>query len=130
VLSHDDEPLCRQTDPEIFFPEQDKEFKINKKNVEKKIEILMVAIRLCNECPIPQKCLDYAMSTPETIEYGIWGGTLSSERRSAIGVYARPVEKEMERLLRVVSRREGIETPVIPPVERTRRYLPNELKRR
>jgi WhiB family redox-sensing transcriptional regulator len=42
---------------------------------------------LCQECPMSDPCLEYALVTQQP--YGIWGGKTSTERRSLIRRRAR-----------------------------------------
>lgn len=58
--------LCNQTDPEAFFPEYERDGKAAK--------------AVCKECPVKQKCFDYAVSNQET--FGIWGGVDFTIRRT------------------------------------------------
>jgi WhiB family redox-sensing transcriptional regulator len=37
------------------------------------------AKRICEDCPVKQRCLDYALANK--IEYGVFGGTSERERR-------------------------------------------------
>lgn len=57
--------LCAQTDPEAFFPEKGGSTRDAK--------------RVCNECPVREACLEYAMDNDE--RFGIWGGLSEHERR-------------------------------------------------
>ena len=62
--------LCRDTDPELFFP------------VGTTGQALLQISRakdVCCECPVKVKCLDFAMETNQ--DTGIWGGTSEEERR-------------------------------------------------
>lgn len=59
------------TIPEVFFPED-----FPDKNV--KDFAILVARNLCNTCPIKNECFMYANETDQ--RYGIWAGTLPSER--------------------------------------------------
>lgn len=56
--------LCRQTDPDLWFPE------IGSNAVEAK--------RICSECPVRVQCLEYAV---EHYEEGIWAGTSRQQRQ-------------------------------------------------
>lgn len=58
--------LCREADPEIFFPEQGVR--------------PYDALALCDGCPVREPCLEYAVADPEIA--GIWGGTTERERRT------------------------------------------------
>lgn len=83
-----DEPLCAQTDPEMFFPQPvagaDDVYQFNiRRNVylsERQ------AKAVCKECPLIKDCLDYALRNDE---HGIWGGTTEHERakiRRSLGI--------------------------------------------
>lgn len=60
-----DGALCRQTDPEVFFPERGGSTREAK--------------RVCRECPVIVKCLADALERGE--RYGVWGGRSERERR-------------------------------------------------
>jgi WhiB family transcriptional regulator, redox-sensing transcriptional regulator len=62
--------ICRDTDPNIFFPVGTTGFALNQ--IDK-------AKRVCDECPVRVECLDYALETNQ--DSGIWGGTSEEERR-------------------------------------------------
>jgi hypothetical protein len=57
--------------PEVFFPEDfpDKHTKTY---------AIQVARALCETCPVKKECFSYAKESNE--RYGIWAGTLPSER--------------------------------------------------
>lgn len=57
--------------PEIFFPED-----ISNKAVRE--AATATARAMCKECPLTLQCFEYAITTNQ--RYGIWGGTLASER--------------------------------------------------
>jgi len=57
--------ICRQTDPELFFPEGSG------------THHGLIARKLCRACPVQSSCLDFAMDNKEI---GIWGGTNEGER--------------------------------------------------
>ncbi len=62
--------LCRDTDPELFFP------------IGTTGQALLQISRakdVCCECPVKVDCLDFAMETNQ--DTGIWGGTSEEERR-------------------------------------------------
>jgi WhiB family transcriptional regulator, redox-sensing transcriptional regulator len=69
-LSVPDEPwmadaICRETDPEAFFPEKGGSTKEAK--------------RICGLCGVREPCLAYALERGE--RFGIWGGLSERERR-------------------------------------------------
>jgi hypothetical protein len=64
-LRWQDEAVCRQYDPELFFREGGR-----KHNRTEEKQIIRLA---CNVCPVQQQCLDYALNHPQP-QYGVWGG--------------------------------------------------------
>lgn len=65
-----DEALCRDTDPDLFFPVGT----TGQAHVQ-----IERAKRVCGECPVRTDCLDFALATNQ--DAGIWGGTSEDERR-------------------------------------------------
>lgn len=62
--------LCRDTDPELFFP------------VGTTGEALVQidrAKQVCGECTVREACLNFAIETNQ--DCGVWGGTSEDERR-------------------------------------------------
>ena len=59
------EGLCADKHPSTFFPSDGV-------GVEK-------ARKICNECPMQQPCLEYALRN--RIDHGVWGGTSERQRR-------------------------------------------------
>jgi WhiB family redox-sensing transcriptional regulator len=64
------EALCRDTDPELFFP-------IGTTGAA--LVQIDHARAVCRQCPVQADCLDFALSTNQ--DSGIWGGTSEEERR-------------------------------------------------
>ena len=66
-----DHALCRDTDPELFFPVGT-------------TGLALVAIdrakQVCGECEVRVACLDFALETNQ--DSGIWGGLSEEERRA------------------------------------------------
>lgn len=58
---------CGQTDPEVFFPDEDAPSRAAK--------------AVCLRCPVRMECLDAALDRDEL--FGIWGG-LSRQERAAL----------------------------------------------
>lgn len=58
--------LCRQTDPEAFFPLPNAD--------------ASAAVAVCRRCPVQSECLAEALDQRE--EFGIWGGMTEQERRA------------------------------------------------
>lgn len=59
------EGLCREVDPELWFPERG--------------EPVTEAKKLCHRCHVERECLDYALRNDE--KFGVWGGLSERERR-------------------------------------------------
>lgn len=57
--------------PELFFPEDFTD------PVKKRLAIV-IARRLCSDCPVKTECFRYAVGSGQ--KAGIWAGTLPSER--------------------------------------------------
>jgi WhiB family redox-sensing transcriptional regulator len=65
-----DDAICRDTDPELFFPvgtTGNALYQIDR------------AKEVCNECTVAVQCLDFALDTNQ--DSGIWGGLTEEERR-------------------------------------------------
>lgn len=58
--------LCREADPDLFFPEPGE----NQKGTRAKA--------ICRQCPVAKECLAHVLANPA---YGIWGATTEKERR-------------------------------------------------
>ncbi|MFZ9628254.1 MAG: WhiB family transcriptional regulator [Ilumatobacteraceae bacterium] len=65
------EAICRDTDPELFFPVG---------TTGQALLQIDRAKEVCGECPVQTDCLQYALETNQ--DAGIWGGTSEEERRS------------------------------------------------
>ena len=85
------EPLCAQTNPDMFFPDEPVEGNRLNRVVyahEREAKIL------CEACPYSGDCLEYALKNPEL--QGIWGGSTEKQRKKirrgqfvALGIPAR-----------------------------------------
>ena len=62
--------LCRDTEPDLFFPIG---------TTGSAIEQIEAAKAVCGECQVRGLCLEFALATNQ--ESGIWGGTSEEERR-------------------------------------------------
>jgi WhiB family redox-sensing transcriptional regulator len=69
-----DDPACAQTDPEIFFP---MDIEMGFGQFTTKYQSLEAAKKVCQNCPLINECLEYAI---ENYEIGVWGGTTERER--------------------------------------------------
>lgn len=66
-----DHALCRDTDPDLFFPVG---------TTGQALVSIDHAKRVCDECTVTRECLDFALETNQ--DSGIWGGLSEEERRS------------------------------------------------
>jgi len=64
------EALCRDTDPDLFFPVG---------TTGPALTQIANAKAVCCQCPVRAECLEFALSTNQ--DTGIWGGTSEEERR-------------------------------------------------
>lgn len=60
-----EDALCRQTDPELYFPERGGNTRDAKDT--------------CESCEVRTQCLDFALDTDQ--RHGIWGGLSERELR-------------------------------------------------
>ncbi len=65
-----DGAICRDTDPELFFPIG---------TTGQALLQISRAKSVCSECPVSVDCLEFAIETNQ--DTGIWGGTSEEERR-------------------------------------------------
>jgi Transcription factor WhiB len=122
VINPNDKPACAnpEYDPEWWYPESDyrtssesmKE-QLSDPNIKQNLENAIKALDICMGCPLMWNgaCLDEAMKNPDTIDYGIWGGTLASERRLYANHKNTEVRHEYQNIIRHEATRRGI-TPV------------------
>ena len=65
------EAVCRDTDPELFFPVG---------TTGQALLQIDRAKEVCTECTVRVSCLEFAIATNQ--DSGIWGGTSEEERRN------------------------------------------------
>ena len=65
-----DVALCRDTDPDLFFPVG---------TTGPAIEQIAQAKVVCRSCEAQSACLEFALATNQ--DSGVWGGTSEEERR-------------------------------------------------
>lgn len=63
--------VCRDEDPELFFPIG---------NTGPALRQIDDAKRVCGRCPVSDDCLTWAISTGQ--DSGVWGGLSEDERRA------------------------------------------------
>ena len=61
---------CRGVDPQVFHPPEEDESAAGE------------AKAICDQCPVREPCLEYAISARE--KDGVWGGMTARERRRLI----------------------------------------------
>ena len=66
-----DHALCRDTDPDLFFPVG---------TTGQALVSIDYAKQVCGECDVTDDCLDFALETNQ--DSGIWGGLSEEERRA------------------------------------------------
>lgn len=62
--------LCRDTDPDLFFPVGTTGLALDQ---------IAAAKAVCTQCGARQECLDYALDSNQ--DSGVWGGLSEEERR-------------------------------------------------
>jgi WhiB family redox-sensing transcriptional regulator len=63
--------LCREVDPELFFPIG---------NTGEALLQIEEAKAICRRCPVMEQCQQWALETGQ--DAGVWGGLSEDERRS------------------------------------------------
>ena len=66
-----DQALCRDEDPELFFP-------IGVAG--SSLQQIERAKAVCQQCPVSRQCLTLALDSGQDV--GIWGGLTAEERRT------------------------------------------------
>ncbi|MGF7234628.1 MAG: WhiB family transcriptional regulator [Frankia sp.] len=69
------ESLCRDGDPDAFFPPDGR-------NTKARAAAEARARRICADCPVRRPCLATAIFRQE--EHGVWGGLTSDERANLV----------------------------------------------
>lgn len=80
-LEWQDEGLCAQVDPEIFYSDI--------------LQDCYDAIEVCARCPVVEKCLRESLRNTGDIQNGVWGGTLPADRKRIMSEAAKrnkPIE--------------------------------------
>lgn len=90
ALDWQDAGLCKETDPEMFFPERGAS--------------AAPALRVCAGCEVRAECLAYALDQGE--RFGVWGGMTERARRRLV----------RQRLRAAAAAVAGVPVPVEPAV--------------
>lgn len=72
-----DGAICRQIDPDLWFPDGIKATRVRREAEEN-------AIALCRLCPHQNECLEVALTDPTLM--GVWGGTTTRQRKRLLAV--------------------------------------------
>ena len=108
-LSWQEDALCAQVDPELFFPEKGQPSRDAKK--------------ICAGCEVRKQCLQWAIATNQ--RHGVWGGLTSRERN----ILARGEKIRKTRTVKKTVREDAIlqlHTASVPPTEIAQRFKINE----
>lgn len=73
----DSSPLCAETDPEMFYPEEIG-VSYGNGNLKSHYKYEREAKSVCRQCDLQEACLRFAL---ENREQGIWGGTTENDRK-------------------------------------------------
>jgi Transcription factor WhiB len=104
---------CSNTDTESFFPEY------NPDPEERGEEVLdaLNALKICSTCTVSKQCLAYAMASEDSVNTGIYGGTLAYERQRMWKASGRAVmgggAPRLEQAIRRHATKQGIPAPVL-----------------
>lgn len=83
------EGLCAtHPDPDMWFSEENETIDgVRPTEEDKEISIArsMIAIAICKQCPVKERCLEEGMKS-ENLDWGIWGGKMPGERLQLAGV--------------------------------------------
>ena len=104
---------CSGTDPEAFFPEYNRDAE----NQQEQILDALVALRVCSSCTVSAECFAYAMSHDDSINAGIYAGTLAFERqRIAKGQGRTIISGGAPRLEQSIRRHANKQRIAVPPL--------------
>ena len=126
-LQPDMKPACQDHEylhPDAWFPEPPnpakKGFKIERETM---LVQGVAALKACAICPIKKECLEFSFKISDTIDWGIYGGTLSFERRDASKGDNRQGNRMHEKAIRRRAQQEGIPTPRIAKRKRAHAWI-------
>jgi WhiB family redox-sensing transcriptional regulator len=71
--------LCRQTDPDLFYPEKGGDSSATAK-------------RVCGACPVLEQCRTYALTNREV--HGVWDGLTVLDRKTIWRTHRTHITKE------------------------------------
>jgi hypothetical protein len=88
---------CKDVDPEIFFPETDRDPTRRHRTFS---TAELQAVRICQDCPVVAECLQDALKTHVDEDYGIRGGTTRRQRM--------PMRRQLVSSARIVAPRKEV----------------------
>jgi len=104
---------CIGTDTDTFFPQH--ESSITKYS--EQVQDGVVALRICQRCPVIAECFAYAMAESSSVYAGIYGGTMPYERQELAkkqGRYVTPGgAPNIDKAIRRQATKQGIPAPTI-----------------
>jgi hypothetical protein len=113
-------PLCTQFSSELWFPDP-YDFRKSGVQSDNATRDALQALKICNACPLfaNGECLELALSDTSSIDFGIYGGTLASERRKATGSISKAWDGEVwQSMIRREADKIGLVKPYIPKRDR------------
>jgi len=106
---------CNGIDTEVFFPYPHHDARTAK--YEEQVLQGVMALQVCQECPVVKECFAYAMEESSSIYAGIYGGTMPYERQDIAklqGEYVTPGgAPNIDKAIRRQATKQGIPAPKI-----------------
>lgn len=106
-------PACRDSGlhPDVWFPDLERGDKRRAS-----LEDALLALQVCDACPIKKACLSFAMQDIDAIGYGIYGGTLPYERleKGALQWNARTIFEYQRQIRDMAVKKYNLKCPPIP----------------
>jgi hypothetical protein len=121
-------PACAEGyDPDLWFPEAPPRTTETKKFTNQQTT---AALKVCSICPVREACLRFALSDPDAISYGIYGGTLAFERLEQGDAKSKPsIAHNYQRNIREYAlKTQGLGCPPIPQDVPSPRFTPAAVK--
>jgi WhiB family redox-sensing transcriptional regulator len=114
-LNWQDEAACNGIDTEVFFPHPYHDPRA--RNYKEAVLQGVMALQVCNDCPVIKECFAYAMEDSNSVYAGIYGGTMAYERHElarARGEYvASGGAPNIDKAIRRLATKQGIPAPQI-----------------
>ena len=113
---------CTNSDPNLWFAEPDRNVNSQDERYERQhaIRSSVLALSICQTCPILEACLRYALDNHDATSYGIWGGLTAYERRKLKGKGYTGLATTYELAIRKAANKSNIPLPTLSPNERAK----------